>query len=474
MILNKRIPKDFYKLFNTRNREAYMQFLVAIYEENNEAYASLGLTIEECRVIIEDTITKARIIWEEEDEVEEMEQQDLQFSSDSPSGMLNRLIKWGWLKSDFDEKLNTYVISFPEYSQLFAELFRKLQKEDDSRERESILSIYSALFTYASDSEKNNDILKSALQTSKRLGQLLSNMQDGMRAYFDELSNQKNFIGIQEVLVEEINNSDSKKYAILTTTDSFYRYKEAVKELISKILNANDLKKEELLRDGLTMEADSVAKKRNQYSLEYCEDASQLVYQVEREFDIIERKYNKLIEQKTIFAKRALARIHYILQEGSGEEDTIVSLINLLDHSSKKEEILEEMRGRIKFTAQFKNITDNSFSNRRERTADEFVPMVLEKNEDKTETEITDFVPKPLYTKRQLQSFRDKNMVNGKFITTENTVQSVEDLEKLLFLWQEETKNQQKEDTVAVEGEIRGKDGLTYSKLVIAEGNKRT
>ena len=46
MILKKRIPKDFYKLFRTRNRDAYMQFLVAIYEENNEVYASLGLTME--------------------------------------------------------------------------------------------------------------------------------------------------------------------------------------------------------------------------------------------------------------------------------------------------------------------------------------------------------------------------------------------------------------------------------------------
>ena len=90
----------------------------------------------------------------------------------------------------------------------------KLLSEDNSRERESILAIYSALFTYQTDQDKNNDILKNALRTSKRLGQLLSNMQDGMRSYFDELSGKKNFIGIQEVLVEEINNSDSRKYAI--------------------------------------------------------------------------------------------------------------------------------------------------------------------------------------------------------------------------------------------------------------------
>jgi hypothetical protein len=164
IILKKKIPKEFYKLFRTKNRDAYMQFLVAIYEENNEVYTALGLTIEECRVIIADTIAKARIIWEDE-EIEEEDEPDTLFPEDSPSGILNTLIRWGWLKSDFDEKLNTYIISFPEYSQLFTELFQKLQTEDDSRERESILSIYSALFTYHSDTEKNNDILKNALQT---------------------------------------------------------------------------------------------------------------------------------------------------------------------------------------------------------------------------------------------------------------------------------------------------------------------
>lgn len=170
-------------------------------------------------------------------------------------GMLNHLIRWGWLKSDFDEKLNTCVISFPEYSQLYVELFKKLQSDDDSRERESMLSIYSALFTYHSDNEKNNDILKSALRTSKSLGQLLSNMQDGMRAYFDELSSQKHFIGIQQVLVEEINNSDVKNMRSLRQRTVFTGNKEAVKELISEILNENDEKKAVLLKEKKSLEA---------------------------------------------------------------------------------------------------------------------------------------------------------------------------------------------------------------------------
>ena len=337
------------------------------------------------------------------------------------------------------------MISFPEYSQLYVELFKKLQSDDDSRERESMLSIYSALFTYHSDNEKNNDILKSALRTSKSLGQLLSNMQDGMRSYFDELSSQKHFIGIQQVLVEEINNSDSKKYAILTTTDSFYRYKEAVKELISEILNENDEKKAVLLKEKNSLEAGTLLQKRN------------------------ERKYNKLIEQKTVFAKRALARIHYILQEGVSEEDNIIKLINLLDRSGKKDEILVEMRDRIRFSSQFKNITDNSFAGRRDRGDGAFTPVMLDEEIDAKEQHMTDFVPKPLYTRNELQSFRRKNTVDGIFVATEETVQSVEDLEKLLFLWQEETEERLTEDTVSVDGEIRSEDGLTYSRLVIGQ-----
>ena len=143
-----------------------------------------------------------------------------------------------------------------------------------------------------------------------------------MRSYFDDLSGMKNFIGIQKVLVEEINNSDSRKYAILTTTDSFYRYKEAVKELTSRILNENEKKKDELEKKRSGLEPGSIEFRRNEFSIDYCEKARTLVYQIEREFNQIERKYNKLIEQKTIFAKRALARIHYILQDILGKNKT--------------------------------------------------------------------------------------------------------------------------------------------------------
>lgn len=467
MILKKQIPKEFYKLFRTKNMDAYMMFLVEIYEENSGIYNAFGLTVEEAQAIVGETMSKSHIEWLEDAEEGEDAQEAEKIYPGTPSEIVRRLIRWGWMKSDYDERLNTYMISFPEYSQLYIELFAKLQKEDDSYERESILAIYSALFTYHSDSEKNNEILKSAIRTSKNLEQLLVNMQNGMRTYFDELSQSKNFMEIQQVLVNEINNSDSKRYAILTTTDSFYRYKEAVKELISRILNDNDKHKSELENKLAQIEQGTIDFVRVNQQIEYCEEAAAMVYQVEREFDLIERKYNKLIDQKSVFARRALARIRYIFQEGTHDEDNILRLLNLINQKNDTDVILEKLGECIGLTVPFKVFDDNSMYKRHDTSGSEFSPVASNTEEMRDNGEIADFVPKPLYTKKQLRDFRDKNTHNGIFTTTSETVSSVDDLEKIMFLWQEMTENQSEEDHVSLGGELRSKDGFTFSELTI-------
>lgn len=474
MTLKEKIPEQFYKLFRTKNRDYYMLFLVALYDENNDMYTSLGLTIEEAKQIILEQMSHVQMEWQlealendqtEEDGQEESTKQENEGFAFTPSTIVSRLIAWGWIKRDFDEKQNEYVISFPEYSQLYIELFKELNSDDADRERETILAVYSALFTYQIDQEKNNDILRHALKTSKGLSQLLSNMQDGMRTYFDELSSRKDFLGIQEVLIRELNNSDSKRYAILTTTDSFYRYKEAVKELLAGILSDNDCKKDDLSRKHAFIEKDTRQYYRSLRMMEYCDEAAELAYRIEREFTIIEQKYNKLIEQKTIFAKRALARIHYIMHEGSDSEDNTLRLIAMLDKSKKKEEILTHLSEKIMLTTQFQNITEESLYRRKERPKEEFQPVKLTTEET---GDISDYVPKPLYTRHELDAFRTRNTKNGRFQADRDAIQTVEDLEKLMFIWNE-TCNEENEKKVTIEEEISDENGFTYTKLIIEE-----
>lgn len=463
MSIKSRIPKDFYKLFNSKYMEYYQLVLLTLYEESGQSYSLLGLTEDECQDIINEEIAKFTMDWSQDQFEDEGE---LLTRSNMASIMLRRLEEWGWLHKDYDETLNQYVVSFPDYSQMFVDVFQRLFSEDNSMERESILAVYSHLFTYSSDKEKNNDILKSALQTSKALLQMLANMQEGIRGYFESLSQKNTFLGIQEVLVNEMNNTYSAKYAILTTTDSFYRYKEEVKELIDKNLSENEMRKQMFIGKKLEIPKDSAVWHRNERAIDLCDEAMEILFQINREFDSIERRYNRLIDQKRTFAKRAAARIRYILVEGNIEEDRTKALVRLLNNSSRRGEILDDLGQRFGMTERFQVIKEKSFMRPRDGERAEFTPQRIETAEE-TGQNLEEFVVKPLYTQAELQAFREKNEVDGAFQVTEQTVHSVEDLEKLLFVWQEATEVATSALDIEIGEEFKTEDGMQYSGFSI-------
>lgn len=476
MSLINKIPKEFYKLFASKYREYYQRFLISIYEESGRSYSLLGLTERECCAIMNEWIAAETLDWSEEQFDEEGE---LLTRSNMAFVCLRHLEEWGWLRKDYDESLNSYVVSFPEYSQLFVELFQRLYSEDSTKERESVLAVYSYLYTYSADKEKNNEILKSALQTSQSLLRMLSNMQEGMRGYFDELSRQRSFLGIQEVLVNEINNSDSKKYAILTTTDSFYRYKEAVKELIDQNLSENEARRQQFLDQQVQLKTQMESEesvpveytpkyRRLERAVSLCEEAMDIIYRIEREFDAIERRYNKLIEQKTVFASRAAARIRYILMEGAAEEDQTVTLVNLLNRSNCQEEILTKLADRMHLTERFHVITERSLYRKRDSERGSFEPQAVVREEDQRE-DLDYFVLKPLYTGKEIAEFRRKNIKDGRFTVTRDTVQSIEDLEKLFFVWQDATEIAENDQEISIGEELENEEGFRFSELTIKE-----
>ena len=476
MSLINKIPKEFYKLFASKYREYYQRFLISIYEESGRSYSLLGLTERECCAIMNEWIAAETLDWSEEQFDEEGE---LLTRSNMAFVCLRHLEEWGWLRKDYDESLNSYVVSFPEYSQLFVELFQRLYSEDSTKERESVLAVYSYLYTYSADKEKNNEILKSALQTSQSLLRMLSNMQEGMRGYFDELSRQRSFLGIQEVLVNEINNSDSKKYAILTTTDSFYRYKEAVKELIDQNLSENEARRQQFLDQQVQLKTQMESEesvpveytpkyRRLERAVSLCEEAMDIIYRIEREFDAIERRYNKLIEQKTVFASRAAARIRYILMEGAAEEDQTVTLVNLLNRSSCQEEILTKLADRMHLTERFHVITERSLFRKRDSERGSFEPQAVVREEDQRE-DLDSFVLKPLYTGKEIAEFRRKNIKDGRFTVTRDTIQSIEDLEKLFFVWQDVTEIAENDQEISIGEELENEEGFRFSELTIKE-----
>lgn len=467
MRLKDKIPEGFYKLFASKYRDAYMLFLLSIYEETTRLFSALSLTETEARQVIGECMEREGLTAAED---EEMEEGESFIYSPGPARFLSNLTQWGWLKRDFDERSNDYFYSFPSYANAYMEVFKKLWSEEEDLSHESIRRVYSSLHTYLTDNDRDVEILSDALRASRRLLQLLSNMQDGMRSYFDQLSGQREVRGIQEVLVEEINNSDSRKYAMLTSTDSFYRYKEAVKELVQDILEEHERFRTRMGERLSGLEEGSAEAGRCRRRIQRSLDGDGLVYQIEREFDLIEVKYNRLIEQKSLFASRASARIRYLLREG-GEEDCLLSLIGLLREGGRRQELLSAVWESLGLTAQNRIVGDKSFyMKREERRA--FEPQEAESQETE-ERGLGDFVLRPEYTQREIDAFVRKNTRDGVFSVTEETVGDVSDLEKLLFVWRDGAVGEGGMRITWAGGEPVRKQGMKYTKFTMEKDEDR-
>ena len=111
MSIKSRIPKNFYKLFNSKYREYYQLVLINLYEESGQTYSLLGFTEAECQEIFDEKIAHFTMDWSQEQLEDEGE---LLTRTNMSSIMLRRLEEWGWLKKDYDEEINEYVVSFPD------------------------------------------------------------------------------------------------------------------------------------------------------------------------------------------------------------------------------------------------------------------------------------------------------------------------------------------------------------------------
>ena len=101
MQVKSRVPEDFYKLFSGKYTEYYQLALIALSEESAASSLLTGLTEEDCQDILRERMSS---VIEEDGGAEEEE------GVRHGAGVLRRLVAWGWLKRDFDEMRNSYVI----------------------------------------------------------------------------------------------------------------------------------------------------------------------------------------------------------------------------------------------------------------------------------------------------------------------------------------------------------------------------
>lgn len=71
-------------------------------------------------------------------------------------------------------------------------------------------------------------------------------------------------------------------------------------------------------------------------------------------------------------------------------------------------------------------------TNGKKKGREAFVPATVSEG-GQAEENLESFVLKPLYTRKELQEFKERNSVGNVFRTTRQTVRSAEDLEKLFL-----------------------------------------
>ena len=239
---------------------------------------------------------------------------------------------------------------------------------------------------------------------------------------------------------------------------------------MQKNLAENENRKQGFIDKKAELDPASRAWYWNERAIRNCEEAMEILFKLEREFTAIEKRYNKLIEQKRVFANRAAARIRFILVEGDSKEDQTKLLVKLLNSSKHSDEILQKLGRKFALTEKPQIIKEKSFVGKKETNGREFEPQSVVVTKNATNT-LEDFVVKPLYSQAEIRSFRKQNEVDGYFKVTEKTVQNIYDLEKLLFVWQDATEMTNNRIEIEIGEEVETTDGLEYSAFSIKEKN---
>ena len=142
--------------------------------------------------------------------------------------------------------------------------------------------------------------------------------------------------------------------------------------------------------------------------------------------------------------------------------------MNLLNRSSRKEEILEELASSMGVTSPYRVITEKSFLH----TQGYGKRSISAGNRYPQEQMLIPARWKILFCSLCIQKKRsglsEKNMKRmASFLLQKMQYIPWKDLEKLFFIWQEATERQDDAQRIAIGDEIRGEGGLTFSGLTI-------
>lgn len=409
------VPEQFWGLFRSGNRSAYMEALRSIYDEYQ--YNNYFISQEAAVQVIEQCFSRQKLALQEEEN-----ETDLERVQPPAARTLNWLIRAGWLNrlEDYAEGITHIVI--PDYAAVFLEAFEQLFREEDDTAEISIRNVYASVFSYMHDAREDLSLLAGALQNTKILNKSLQTMLHNMNRFFSGLLKAESYgTLLEEHLHGYVEEVVQKKYHILKTSDNFYLYKNDIQKWLREIL-------EKTVRMAADLEEHSVR-------LEHCRKERELAQEISRAFDDIERRIFLMDREHSRYVRTTVMRLNYLINEDGDTKGRIIQFLNGI--SSRPEHqtaALSEISGAMNLTVLESMNRERFYQKRKTRAVfqaadrEEQVQPELGKDEILKMNQTHN-----RYSRRQIEEFLDALCPEECFVTDPDTVRDTKSFELLIL-----------------------------------------
>ncbi len=415
-----KIHKQFWSLFQSGNRYIYMETLILIYDEY--LYNDFFLTKESCIQLISEHFQN-RII----DITADDEEEELDVYEPMATKILNRLIKFTWLKKVEDYSSFKTNIILPDYSSLFIEVMKRILNPDESDTDLYIQNVYTNIYSFYHDNKAGLELLRSAMVNTTRLNRSLQDMLHNMDRFFSALLEKENYEALlAEHLTVYVETIVNKKYSILKTSDNFYIYKNDIKKLLRLI-------QEDEGRIGILMQKMSMEGKNSE---DAHNELSELIYGLEHGIINMEKRISHIDTEHSKYVRATVRRLEYLLNNEDNLKGNIIRLLNLLGREEQSE-ILKQTSDSMGLNDLTVITPDSIYKKRgKNKVFEETVEAIEEVEEELSKDEILMVNrSKNRYSKEQIESFVLNRMENGIFSTKDDPVKTEEEFELLILAY---------------------------------------
>ena len=447
------------------NREIYIEALLSINEEYE--YNNYFLSKEACIQILADMCAGHRLRLErEETETDE----DVQETA--PKRILNWLLGAKWLRKVEDYTTMTTNIVIPDYAAILIDAFLQLASEPMEDTQIYIQNVYATLFSFKNDSRMNLSMLKTALVNTKKLNKALQDMLHNMDKFFERLLDKQNYAELlKEHLEGYVQEVVNKKYHILKTSDNFYIYKMDIRRCLKEMredeawverirarqaASAAGVSGAGAFGTGLSGRAGSGTEP----------DVLDLIDQIERGFEMIERRIANMDREHSRYVKATVTRLNYLLNQEDDRKGMLIQLLNRLSEREDAQEKLSLVAERMNLSHMGTMSDQSLYTPRKQKPRSVQLPEDEEILPELSMDEVLNLNRvSSRYSSEEIEAFIGSQMKDGVMKVDADTVSSDQEFEKLILAYDYSTRRKSLYKAETEGEELIQSNGYRYPRL---------